>query len=65
MKIIIVLTEMVERSREKCVPYWPDKDILTSIRFEDIEIISKNKIVREDYQINEFILKHLYVSSCY
>ena len=23
------------------------------------------KIVREDYQINEFILKHLYVSSCY
>ena len=57
-----MLTEMVERGREKCIPYWPDKDILTSIRSGGIEIISKQKIVKEEYQIDEFILKHVNVS---
>ena len=57
-----MLTEMVERDREKCIPYWPDKDIMLSIRSGEIDIISKKKIVREDYQIEEFILKHINVS---
>ena len=61
-EVIILLTEMVERGQKRCIPYWPDKDVLNLIRSGDIEIISKQKITREHYQIDEFILHHVNVS---
>lgn len=57
-----MLTEMTERGRDQCIPYWPDKEILPSMRCGEIEIVAKSKMVYDDYQVANFILKRSHVS---
>ncbi|KAI6645950.1 Mucin-like protein [Oopsacas minuta] len=55
---IIMLTEIIEQGREQCFPYWPDYDTINSLVSGEIVILARSKLVKEDYQICTFILRH-------
>ena len=62
VETIIMLTEIIEQGKEQCYPYWPEYNIIDSLKSENILIVARDKLVREDYQVSKFILKHKGVS---
>ena len=62
IQTIIMLTEIIERDREQCYPYWPDYGTIDSLESGDISILARSKLVKEDYQISTFLLRRKGVS---
>ena len=62
METIITLTEIIEHGTEQCYPYWPEYNVIDSLKSGNILIVARDKLVKEDYQVSKFILKHRGVS---
>ena len=62
IQTIIMLTEIIEREREQCYPYWPDYGTIDSLQSGDVSILARSKLVKEDYQISTFLLRRKGVS---
>uniref|UniRef100_A0A914XHA4 protein-tyrosine-phosphatase n=1 Tax=Plectus sambesii TaxID=2011161 RepID=A0A914XHA4_9BILA len=55
---VVALTKCVEKGRDKCHQYWPDRSEL-SLTYADIEVTMMNETTYDEFVVREFRLTHL------
>ncbi|XP_076260650.1 uncharacterized protein LOC143196660 isoform X1 [Rhynchophorus ferrugineus] len=64
VKVVLMLTHLVENGLEKCVDYLPESEVLNCSRsFGDFQVILKRREVKEKYIISSIQLKNMVSNS--